>query len=144
MHPRPSRRYGSSAPARPRMTILAATLVGFLPLLGGLLGCHSAAPMRTLDIELRTPEKDVLIYDIEVAEPTSPRSYRDWAVAQLSQVGGEPENERYPGIPIYEVWYRFRWGRETLAEVSFRRDEGGSGPLTHAQTIVRSSPRIEP
>ncbi len=121
----------------PKSTLRLGVLVIGAVLVGG---CHAAAPMRPLDIELQTPEKDILIYEIEIAEPTSPRGYRDWASEQLASLGTEPVNELYPGIPIYEVWYRFRLGRETIAEVAFRRDEGGNGPLVHAQTIVRALP----
>jgi hypothetical protein len=105
-----------------------------------LAGCHAAAPMRPVDVELQAPEKDILVYDIEISELTSPRTYRDWAAEQLAELGGAPPNERYPGVPIYEVWYRFRLGGETVAEVAFRRDEGGAGELVHAQTVVRALP----
>jgi len=105
-----------------------------------LAGCHAAAPMRPVDVELQAPEKDILIYDIEISELASPRSYRDWAAEQIDLLGGSPANDRYPGIPIYEVWYRFRLGGETVAEVAFRRDEGGAGALVHAQTVVRAVP----
>jgi hypothetical protein len=100
--------------------------------------------MRPVDIELQAPEKDVLIYDIEIETLASPRGYRDWAAEQLESLGREPSNDRYPGIPIYEVWYRFRLGGETVAEVAFRRDAGGAGTLVHAQTVVRALPVREP
>lgn len=105
-----------------------------------LAGCHGAAPMRPVEIELQAPEKDILIYDIEIEAPTSPRGYRDWAAEQLEALGGAPRNDRYPEIPIYEVWYRFRCEGETIAEVAFRREEGGTGALVHAQTVVRALP----
>jgi hypothetical protein len=113
-------------------------LLGLLVAAACLAGCHGSAQMRPIEIELETPEKDILVYDIEIAEPTGPRTYRNWAQEQLDALGGSPKNEKYPGVPIYEVWYRFRLGGETIAEVSFRREDGGEGALVHAQTIVRA------
>jgi hypothetical protein len=108
-----------------------------------LAGCHGAAPVRPVDVEMQVPEKDILVYDIEISELTGPRVYRDWAREQLDLLGAEPANERWPGIPIYEVWYRFRLGGETVAEVSFRREPGAAG-LSHAQTVVRRLPERSP
>ena len=122
---------------------IGGALICLVMLLAPLLvntGCHSTAPMRTLGIDVRTPEKDVLIYDIAVEEPTDPRSYRDWALERLEEVAGEPTNELYPGLPIYEVWYRFRFRGEITAEVIFRRSDDGTGPLQHVQTMIQNLP----
>lgn len=105
-----------------------------------LAGCHTIAPMRPIEIDRFSPEKDVLMFQISISEPSSPRGYRDWAQEQLDLVGGEPKNDRYPEIPVYEVTYRFRIAREEVAEVTFRRANEGDGPLEHAQTVVRPLP----
>ena len=123
---------------RPHRRILPVTLLLFCAL--PLAGCHSAPPMRAVGIDRYSPEKDVLVFQVEIAELGTPRGYRDWAQAQLDAAGGEPENERYPGIPVYEVTYRVRVSREIVAEVTFRRGEGGRGPLVHDQTVVRAVP----
>ncbi len=118
-------------------------MFSFLVLFATLLvlsGCQATAPMRTIGIDVRTPEKDVLIFDIAVEEPTDPRCYRDWAIERLQEVAGEPVNELYPGVPIYEVWYRFRFRGETTAEVIFRRTDDGMGPLQHLHTMIQNLP----
>lgn len=127
---------------RPRLG-LAHLLVFWLCVFGlsfAALGCHTIAPMRPVGIDQFSPEKDVLVFHISIEEPSTPRSYRDWAQAQLDLVGGEPRNRRYPEIPIYEVTYRFRVSREMVAEVTFRRGDDGEGALEHAQTVVRAVP----
>jgi len=130
-------------PFRRLLTLRLVTLLFGALLFGTLLsaaGCHSAPPMRAVDIDRSSPEKDVLLFEVEIDAPWAPRHYRDWAQEQLDLLGNEPRNDRYPGIPVYEVTYRYRIGRQTLAEVSFRREGEGQGLLLHARTVVRPVP----
>ena len=103
-------------------------------------GCAGPPPLEALRVSPRMQEKDVQVVTIDLNTPAEPRQYRDWAQAHLDEAGGEPENDRFPGIPIYEINYRFRISRELVAEVVFRRTDGGTGVLAHDQTVVRAVP----
>lgn len=130
--------------ARPSAGATAALLpVIVAALVLALAGCHGAAPIRPIEVDVNSPEKDVLHIDIELEHSIAPIQYLEWAEEQLAAVGHEPVNPRFPEIPVYEVWYRFRLRGDTLAEVAFRRDSGGTGRLEHARTVVRPTPASE-
>ena len=133
----PPHRFRRVPPQRPG-PVLRAVLLSLLAT--GFLGCAGPPPLEALRVSPRMTEKDVQVVTVDLDTPAEPRQYRDWAQEQLDAVGGEPPNERYPGVPIYEMNYRFRISRELVAEVIFRRSDGGTGPLIHDQTVVRAVP----
>ncbi len=118
---------GSFDTTRP---LAALVLAGAL---GALAGCR--APAEALSLEMRAPEKDVLVLDVELAQGVAPEEYLAWARESVASFG-DIENP-YFDAPVYELVYCFHAGARHLATVLYRRTDAGAGPgLEHHRTLV--------
>ena len=106
-----------------------------LPLWLVLSGCH--ATPSVVSMEMRAAEKDVLVCDVELAQPLPASAYLDWAEESVAAREGGVQNPFFE-TPVYELLYAFRVGSEPLATVLYRVDPE-AGELHHHRTLVYHS-----
>ena len=93
-------------------------------------------PVQRVDVS--TPEKDVIVHDIEVTGPLRPKQYFLLAEEQRQSI---TEKSSTPlAVPVYEFYCSFRTPAKTvLATVHYRcRDDDGGGDegLKHHETRI--------
>lgn len=123
--------------------------VGLLCLLTTLLlaGCRLQPLAAVIP---SAPEKDVLHYRVDLAEPWTPEQYYQWSREDLAERPVEGHRRPDPTVPVYEVFYSFYQGKTKLASVHYRREDEPRGAVTgadalkHLRTLVFPEPQVQP
>lgn len=125
---------------------LAMAVTGIASLLLCAAGCQARA--EVLSQTRRVPEKDVVVFEVELAREVAPEEYLAYSARNLAERGGDVENTGHDA-PVYELVYVFHAGERRLATVLYRRTDPAAaatkpeGALEHERTLVHPSPEWE-